>query len=147
MQGGNQLYYGEKNQHGGEGNVGIWGEFPESGLVPVAAKDGFMGISADKDGLHITPNLPSSDMTTLSLSNIDYWGMKLNISVSATSVRIYAVENNSPYTDWSVNGTAVSGSFDIIVPIQAGESVTLSRATNTYDLSMEKEATKESSHG
>lgn len=136
MQGGNQLYYGEKNQHGGEGNVGIWGEFPESGLVPVAAKDGFMGISADKDGLHITPNLPSSDMTTLSLSNIDYWGMKLNISVSATSVRIYAVENNSPYTDWSVNGTAVSGSFDIIVPIQAGESVTLSRATNTYDLSM-----------
>ena len=137
MQGGNQLYYGEKNQHGGEGNVGIWGEFPESGLVPVAAKDGFMGISADKDGLHITPNLPSSDMTTLSLSNIDYWGMKLNISVSATSVRIYAVENNSPYTDWSVNGTAVSGSFDIIVPIQAGESVTLSRATNTYDLSME----------
>lgn len=49
------LYYGEKNQHGGEGNVGLWGEFPESGLVPVAAKDGFMGIHADKDGLHITP--------------------------------------------------------------------------------------------
>lgn len=129
------MYYGEKNQHDGEGNVGLSGEFPESGLVPVAAKDGSMGISADKDGLHIAPDLPSSDMTTLSLSNIDYWGMKLNISVSATSVRIYAAENNSPYTDWSVNGTAVSGAFDIIVPIQTGESVTLSRATNTYDLS------------
>ncbi len=135
LQGGNLLYYGEKNQHGGEGNVGIWGEFPESGLVPVAAKDGFMGIHADKDGLHVTPKFPSSGMTSLTLNTVDYWGMKLEITASNSSVQIRALENNSPYTDWYINGTAVSGLFNIVVPIETGGTVTLARTTNTYDLS------------
>lgn len=136
LQGGNPLYYGEKNQHGGEGNVGIWGEFPESGLVPVAVKDGFMGIDADKNGLHISPNFPSSGMSSLTLNAVDYWGMKLVITASNQSVRVRSVENNSPYTDWQLNGSPVSGLFDITVPIAQGETVTLARTTNTYNLSV-----------
>ena len=134
LQGGNPLYYGEKNQHGGEGNVGLWGEFPESGLVPVAVKDGFMGISADMNGLHVTPNLPSSGMTSMSLDAVDYWGMKLKITASNSSVTIQALENNSTYTDWNINGTAVSGLFSMTIPITEGGTVTLARTNNTYDL-------------
>lgn len=128
LQGANPLYYGEKNQHPSEGNVSLWGEFPESGLVPVAAKDGFMGIQADSQGLHVTPNLPSSGMTSLSLDGVDYWGMSLEITVTNTSVRIRATENNSQYSDWTVNGTEASGLFDITITIEPGETVTLARA-------------------
>lgn len=131
LQGGNLLYNGEKNQHGGEGNVGIWGEFPESGLVPVAIKDGFMGIRADLDGLHVSPNFPSAGMTSLTLDAVDYWGMKLEITASNSAVRMKALENNSPYADWTINGTTVSGLFDVTVPIDAGGTVTLSRLTNS----------------
>ena len=134
MQGGNPLYYGEKNQHGSEGNVGLWGEFPESGLVPVVAKDGFMGISADSGGLHVAPNFPATGMTSLTLDSVDYWGMKLKITASNSSVRIQALENNSPYTDWRINGAAAVGRFDITVPISSGGTVTLARGTSVYSL-------------
>ncbi|MCD9020637.1 discoidin domain-containing protein [Cohnella silvisoli] len=134
LSGGNPLYYGEVNQHYTEGLVGTWGEFPESGLVPVALKNGFMGISADKDGLHVKPNFPTSGMTSLTLNSMYYWDMKLKITASNTSVRIQALDNNSPYTDWKINGIAVSGLFDQTVPISAGGTVTLERTTKTYDL-------------
>lgn len=94
-----------------------------------------MGIHADKDGLHVTPKFPSSGMTSLTLNTVDYWGMKLEITASNSSVQIRALENNSPYTDWYINGTAVSGLFNIVVPIETGGTVTLARTTNTYDLS------------
>ncbi|HEY0827821.1 MAG TPA: discoidin domain-containing protein, partial [Bacilli bacterium] len=135
LSGGNPLYYGETNQFHGEGLVGTWGDFPESGLVPVAVKNGFMGISADKDGLHVKPNFPSSGMTSLTLNYMTYWGMKLKITASNSSVRIQALENNSPYTDWKINGTAVSGLFDQTISISSGGTVTLARTTTTYDLS------------
>ncbi|GGD56266.1 discoidin domain-containing protein [Paenibacillus nasutitermitis] len=134
LSGGNPLYYGETGQHYTEGLVGTWGDFPESGLVPVALKNGFMGITADKDGLHMKPNLPSSGMTSLTLNAMYYWDMKLKITVTNTSVRIQALDNNSPYTDWKVNGTAVSGLFDETVTIAAGGTVTLERTTKTYNL-------------
>lgn len=134
LQGGNPLYYGEKNQHGGEGNVGLWGEFPESGLVPVAVKDGFMGISADMNGLHVTPNFPSSGMTSMTLDVVAYWGMKLKITASNSSVTIQALENNTTYTDWNINGTVVSGLFSVTIPITEGGTVTLARTNNTYNL-------------
>ncbi|MEX1030235.1 MAG: discoidin domain-containing protein [Paenibacillaceae bacterium] len=135
LDGGNPLYNGETNQHGSEGIVGTWGDFPESGLVPVALKNGFMGISADKDGLHVKPNFPTSGMTSLTLNSMYYWDLRLKITASNSSVRIQALDNNSPYTDWKINGTAVSGLFDQTVSIAAGGTVTLERTTKTYDLS------------
>lgn len=40
--------------------VGIIGEFPESGMVPAAFIDGFLGIAPVEKGLTVTPKLPSS---------------------------------------------------------------------------------------
>jgi len=133
MSGGNPLYRGEVNQHGSEGNVGVWGEFPESGVFPTVALYGFMGVRMDKDGLHVTPNLPAA-LTSLAIDRFDYWGMNLSIDVTATSVRIRAVANGSAYS-WTINGTPVSGTFDSMVPIAPGQTVTLQRSpNNAFDL-------------
>ncbi len=134
MQGGNPLIDGNKNQHPTEGNVGVWGEFPESGLVPVAAVNGFMGISADSKGLHIAPQMPSTGMTSLTLDDVDFWNMHLRITTTNTSVRIQALANNSPYSDWRINGQPVSGLFDVTVDIAAGGTVTLARASHVVRL-------------
>ncbi len=129
LQGKKVMYDGSINQYGGEGSVGIWGDFPESGLVPQAAKDGFMGINADKDGLKVTPNMPT-EIPELSLDGIDYWGLGLRVTASNTSVTIEATKNTSKY-DWAVNGKKVSkdanGLFSVKVDIAKGDTVLLSR--------------------
>ena len=45
------------NQYGSQRVLGVIGEFPESGLVPVSYVRGFMGVNAEYDGLHIEPNM------------------------------------------------------------------------------------------
>lgn len=127
LSGGKTLYNGETVQHTYAGSVGTWGEFPESALVPVALLRGFMGIKMDKDGLQIKPNMPSSGLTQAGVTNFRYWDMNLKLTVSNSSVRLQALENESPYTDWEVNGTAVSGLFDITISLSPGGSVTLTR--------------------
>lgn len=135
LSGGNPLIDGEHNQHGAEGAVGIWGEFPEAGLVPYFTLYGMIGAKMDVDGLKITPNLPTA-LTSLGVENFYYWDMNLKITTTPTSVRIQALTNNSPYS-WTVNGTPVSGTFDITKTITAGQTVTLARTgTTTFDLSM-----------
>ncbi len=133
LQGGT-LFTGEVNQHFTPGLVGCWGEFPENGLVPVAAKNGFMGIKADVEGLHITPDMPSKGLTSLTVNRMNYWGMHLDVTTTSDSVRIKAVKNDSKFTDWVVNGEKVEGLFDITVDISKGETVSLYRASNKYDL-------------
>ncbi len=134
LSGGNPLIDGEMNQHGSEGSIGFWGEFPESGLVPYFALYGLMGVKMDVDGLKVTPNLPTS-LTSLGMENLYYWDMNLKITTTPTSVRIQALSNNSPYS-WTINGTAVSGAFDITTAITAGQTVTLSRSPgSSFDLS------------
>lgn len=75
-------------------------------------------------------------MTYLTLNAVDYWGMKLEITASNNSVQIRALENSRPYTGWHINGNSVCGLFNVVVPIEAGGTVTLARATDTYDLSL-----------
>ena len=131
LQGGT-LATGEVNQHHTSGLVGCWGEFPENGLVPVAAKNGFMGISADMQGLDITPNMPSSGMTSLTVNRMNYHSMHLDITTTATSVRIKATKNDNKYNDWVINGQPVSGNFDVTVDIKEGQTVSLYRVSDKY---------------
>jgi hypothetical protein len=57
--GGNPLCHGEINNHGGPpGSVGVWGEFPESGIAPCAFLYAFVGVQVDIAGLHVRPALP-----------------------------------------------------------------------------------------
>ncbi|MBQ2944886.1 MAG: hypothetical protein IJD93_09425 [Ruminococcus sp.] len=132
LQGG-ELATGEPHQHFTSGLVGCWGEFPENGLVPVAAKDGFMGISADMDGLNITPDMPS-ELSSLSVNRLNFRDMHLDITTTENSVRIKATKNDNKYDDWFINGKKVEGLFDVTVDIEKGETVSLYRASDKYEL-------------
>ncbi len=132
LQGG-ELATGEPHQHFTSGLVGCWGEFPENGLVPVAAKNGFMGISADMVGLNITPDMPSG-LSSLSVNRMNFRDMHLDITTTETSVRIKATKNDNQYDDWYINGQKVEGLFDVTVDIEKGETVSLYRASDKYEL-------------
>jgi len=130
LQGGT-LATGETHQHYESGLVGCWGEFPENGLVATSVKNGIMGIDADMSGLHVTPDMPS-DLSDLTLNQVNFRDMSLDITTTATSVRIKARENNNRYTDWVINGKKVSGLFDVTVDISDGETVSLYRDAEAY---------------
>lgn len=132
LQGGT-LSTGEVNQHHTSGLVGCWGEFPENGLVPVAAKNGFMGVSADINGLNITPDMPQ-DLSSLTVNRVNFRSMHLDITTTSNSVRIKATKNDNTYDDWFINGEKVEGLFDVTVEIEKGETVSLYRASDKYEL-------------
>lgn len=134
LSGGNPLYNGEINQHNAEGAVGVWGEFPESSIVPTIALYGLMGVNMDKDGLHVTPNLPTG-LDSFGVQKFNYWNMNLQVDITSTTVRIKALSNDSQYS-WIINGTPASGLFDVTTTIAPGGTVTLQRSSNTtFDLS------------
>ena len=90
LSGGTPLYRGEVTQGGPggtAGSVGVEGEFPESGLVPVSFLYAFLGIDADIDGLEIRPNLPSS-LRFAGVRNLRYNGLMYDIRVTSTSVEL-----------------------------------------------------------
>ncbi|MCE5200138.1 hypothetical protein LLG39_14305 [bacterium] len=89
--GGNPLYKGEIDNRGdgtyGPGAVGVWGEFPESGLVPCAFLYGIVGARADAEGLHIHPSLPS-EIKYAGVDGLMYRGHKLKITSFPTHVKV-----------------------------------------------------------
>jgi len=90
LSGGNPLYRGESTQGGpggSAGGVGVEGEFPESGLVPVSYLYAFLGIDADATSLTIRPNLPSA-LTYGGVRNLRYRGLMYDIKVTNSSVEL-----------------------------------------------------------
>lgn len=84
LSGGSPLYRGEVTQGGPggtAGSVGVEGEFPESGLVPVSFLYAFLGIDADIHGLKIKPNLPSA-LRFAGVRNLRYNGLMYDIRVT-----------------------------------------------------------------
>ena len=132
LQGGT-LATGEVNQHHTSGLVGCWGEFPENGLVPIAAKNGYMGISADMQGMNITPDMPQG-LSSLSVNRVNFRDMHLDITTTENSVRIKATKNDSKYDDWFINGKKVDGLFDVTIDIKKGETVSIYRASDKFAL-------------
>jgi hypothetical protein len=77
--GGNPLLHGEINNHGGPpGSVGVWGEFPESGVAPCAFLYAFVGVSADVAGLHIRPAVPQG-LDWVGVEGLSYHGHRLRV--------------------------------------------------------------------
>ena len=90
LSGGNPLYLGESTQGGPGGTagaVGVEGEFPESGLVPVSFLYAFLGIDADIDGLKIRPNLPNA-LNYAGVRHLKYRGKLYDVRVTNSSVEI-----------------------------------------------------------
>lgn len=78
--GGNPLYRGEINNHGGPpGSVGVWGEFPESGITPAAFLYAFVGVDADLRGLHVRPRLPKG-LQFAGVDGLVFHGQRLKVT-------------------------------------------------------------------
>jgi len=100
LAGGSPLYRGESTQGGpggSAGGVGVEGEFPESGLVPVSFLYAFLGIDADVDGLKIRPNLPKA-LSFGGVKSLQYKGLLYDVRVTNTSVELRCVTKDKERT-------------------------------------------------
>jgi hypothetical protein len=86
--GGDPLYRGEINNHNDQrGSVGLWGDFPESGLAPCAFLYAFVGVRADQDGLHLQPRIPRS-LSYVGVDGLWYRGQRLKITAYRDRVEL-----------------------------------------------------------
>lgn len=69
------------DSHSGGNVTGIVGEFPESGLVPVAFLDGMLGLSVTREGLTVSPRLPEN-LDYAGVSNYNFNNVRYEIRVS-----------------------------------------------------------------
>ena len=78
--------------------LGIIGEYPESGLVPLTFLTGFMGVTLTKDGLNIKANLPS-DMDYAGCRKYHFGGRNYSIKVDKkiTNPIVEKYENDTYY--------------------------------------------------
>ena len=60
--------------------IGITNEFPESGLIPLTWLNGFMGTTAEYDGLHIVPAIPE-DYEFMGMRDLTYGGKAYDLTV------------------------------------------------------------------
>ncbi|MCU6711976.1 discoidin domain-containing protein [Paenibacillus sp. J5C_2022] len=90
------------NNVGAPWTIGIVGEYPESGIVPLLMLDGFLGIQAKPDGLHIKPDLPHS---------LDYVGVRDVMYQD----RIYHIRGSRSASVPAVTEQQ-DGSYEVIVP-------------------------------
>lgn len=100
LSGGGPLYRGESTQGGpggGAGGVGVEGEFPESGLVPVSFLYAFLGIDANVNGLRIRPNLPTA-LSLAGVRNLKYKGLLYDIRVTNASVALKCISKGHERT-------------------------------------------------
>jgi hypothetical protein len=74
--------------------LGIIGEFPESGLVPCFLVYGFAGIEPDVHGLQIHPQLPST-WDHLTVQGVKWAGCDLTITVFHDQVEIVSSSTSS----------------------------------------------------
>jgi len=116
LSGGSPLSRGERSQGGpggGPGQVGVEGEFPESGMVPSSFLHAFLGLNARPDGLHIRPNRPTS-LGWIGVENARYAGGRLDVRVDASEVAL----------TWTPNTPADAQPLSLHVPVPApGEGI------------------------
>lgn len=67
--------------------IGIIGEFPESGLVPCALVYGFAGVEPDSSGLNIVPRLPTV-WSFLTVRRVVWAGAVLDVTVRRSGATI-----------------------------------------------------------
>ena len=95
LAGGNPLYRGKVNNHNERrGSVGVWGEFPESGIAPCAFLYALVGVRAEADGLHVRPRIPKG-LAYVGVDGMWYHGRRLKITAfreSAGAADAFAVD-------------------------------------------------------
>ena len=73
---------------------------PESGLPPLAYNEAFLGITAQPDGLHISPNLPTS-LTHAGIKRVYHWN------------HVYTIEARKDISQPSISGVGTNRTIRI----------------------------------
>jgi len=90
-----ELMRDPKNDFAQEWVVGVIGEFPESGLVPLVYVKGFMGVNATCSGLEIKPNIPT-EYDTMGCKKIRYGKKNFTITENrGKSIILESADNSS----------------------------------------------------
>lgn len=96
LSGGSPLFLGEQTQHGpNSGNVGVEGEFPESGLVPSSFLYAFLGLEPKAEGLRIRPNLPAQ-LEWGGVKHLSFGGRTWDIRVANGRVSARSTDEGEP---------------------------------------------------
>lgn len=77
---------------GGFDVLGFVGEFPESGLVPVAYLYGFLGVNMMSYGMHISPNIPEG-YEYMGVNRMVYGGTSYSLTVKKDGGMEISAEN------------------------------------------------------
>ncbi len=89
-----KLWRDPYNTYGSAWILGVIGEFPESGTVPVSYLRGFVGVNAHADGLHIKPSIPK-EYNDMGAKNIYYKGSVLDVKVATDGITVTVTEAES----------------------------------------------------
>lgn len=110
--------------------LGIIGEFPESGLVPCFLVYGFAGLDPAPEGLHIRPRLPSS-WEHLTVRQVCWGGCELTVTVRPRRIEIAnaATSPGAVYVGGSRLPPGGEGAFPI--EPEGGVLVTLGSSAGT----------------
>ncbi len=103
--------------------IGIIGEYPESGMVPTFMIHGFGGLHANINGLNISPKLPA-EWEYLQLNKVRYAGVLMYLTIKKQEV-VVTVSENAPRTLFSGEKELTSGSTTTL-PLSQQGSVLLS---------------------
>lgn len=116
LMGGSPLFHGEITQGGPggtAGQVGVEGEFPESGMVPASFLFTVLGLEPRPDGLHIRPRLPES-LEYAGVEHLHYDGQLWNITVTGEGVQVESDAGDMLWRETpGANGTAVFRPWEI----------------------------------
>lgn len=110
------------NSFGSAWVLGVIGEFPESGMVPVTYLRGFMGVNAEADGLHIVPNLPQA-YKNMGANDVYYAGKALSINiVNGSRIEIVGSDDAEITLPLIFSDFAGKGSYTVTVTDEEGTS-------------------------
>lgn len=115
--------------------LGVIGEFPESGLVPVTYLRGFMGVNAMADGLYILPNLPE-EYADMGARQVSYGGKTYDIRiVRDQSITMQSTDDHTSEFTLVFSDFAGKGSYTATVTDASGKTETIAarkRADGTF---------------
>lgn len=109
------------NSFGNAWILGVIGEFPESGMVPVVYLKGFMGVNAQPDGLCISPALPE-EYENMGANGVYFAGKTLSINiVQGKEIEITGCDDTQITLPLVFSDFAGKESYTIIVNDESGK--------------------------
>lgn len=110
--------------------MGVIGEFPESGLVPAAIVHAFVGLDANSDGLIIAPAVPKA-LNTITIDRVVHQGHIYEIEAGDNYVRLLVEGTSNGEQIWVIKNLENSRDYKLeVTDLISGEVALLKRTTS-----------------